>query len=131
MDYVKKLDYLKEYLFLKIDWDYRWPLISFDVYLEYRSEDPNVLRWLRLLLVQKENVKTEAKRALDIYNQTGVLLGRRQYANQLAQVSAEDMMRHYQNQRLLGVQNDNRLNVFGSLSNVVGLSSLVSNPFGW
>jgi|ERR1700743_142852 len=126
MDYIKKLDYLKEYLFLKIDWDYKWPLISFNTYLEYKSEDPNVLHWFRVFLSQKVEEKTDRDKVLNIYNR--MLSYERRYANQLAAINMEDRCSYYRSQGLGASQNINGLFGLG-LYNVLGMTSFMSNPF--
>lgn len=130
-----KLEALREYIFLKIEWDCQWPLMSFETYLEYRKEEPNINHWLRLLN-GKEKSKRNAFDVIRIWNETGVLLGRsnghRQYQNQgLAAMSQSEIQRNYYNRGIQNSQNRNLSGLLGlSFDGIVGIPGQ-SSKFCW
>lgn len=132
IDYRNKLEILKEYLFLKIDWDCQWPLMSFETYLNYRREDPNIGGWLKILNAQVRNEEKQVKKTMDTFNQTGMLLAasqRRQYAHQLAALSFEEMRQWHSQQRIGNCQNRSLLGSIGSPFSAISALFGLSSPF--
>lgn len=132
-DYINKLEILKEYLFLKIDWDCLYPIMSFDTYQEYRKEEPNIAYWLKVLNdgVKRENI--EAKKILEVFDQTGLLLAqtnhKRWMHQQMAAISYEEMLQHYRQERVANSPNRSLLGTIGSpfsaISSLFGITRTI------
>ena len=127
-EFVSKLEALREYICLKIDWDTSWPLMSFETYLEYKKDDPNVLHWLRVFLVQAA-IKPAPAKPKEYHNDMAGLMNQRNINRQLGNIPIDDVLRHYRSQGLANQQmaNQRTMGLGYGLSGLFG--NIVGNPF--
>lgn len=126
--YIAKLEILKEYLFLKIDWDCEYPLMSFETYQQYRMDEPNIAYWMRILNAGVKAEHKRAKQTLEVFDQTGLLLAntnhREWMGQQMAAMSAEEILKNYYNRGIGASQNRS---LFGAIG---GPLTIFGNLFG-
>lgn len=124
IDYINKLEILKEYLFLKIDWDCEYPLMSFETYQQYRMDEPDISHWMHILNAGVKAEHKRAKQTLEVFDQTGLLLAntnhREWMGQQMAAMSADEIRKNYYNRGIVASKNGSLFGAIGAPLNIFG-----------